>query len=78
MLDFFYFNRFISIFFTNNAKPGYTNEATRIFRKEGHFIFEQKCQKCIKDNSNDKFDDQLEFTFQDYYNTKKNISKIFL
>jgi len=56
---FFYFNWFISIFFTNNAKTGYDNEATRKLRKEGLFIFEQKCQKCIKDNSNDKFDVQL-------------------
>ena len=59
-------------FFTNDAKKGYGNEATRTLGEEGHIIFEQKCQKCIKDNSNDKFDDQLEYVFQDYYKIKKN------
>ena len=64
-------------FFTNDAKNGYRNEATRTLGEEGHIIFEQKCQKCIKDNSNDKFDDQLEYVFQDYYITKKNFPKCY-
>ena len=64
-------------FFSNNPQTGYSNEATKILREKNLYIFEQKCQECIKENLNYNFDNKLEYVFQDYYSTKKDFPKFY-
>ena len=60
-------------FFLGNTSHGYGNDATRVFRDKSISEFEQLCQKYTKKYALSKFDERLEYLFQDYYDIKNNL-----
>ena len=56
-------------FFIANNNNGYGNEATQLYR-ENINLFEQKCQEYTKLYASNKFNDKLEYLFQEYYDIK--------
>ena len=58
-------------FFFENNRCGYSNEASKVYNSKNFELFEKKCREYVSIYASRKFDDKLEYLFEDYYHNKK-------